>query len=71
MYCHVEERATLWVKLAWMETLFQPVLHHWCNKGCGMFYPICEIEHIKDPLLLNEKSSPCNGSSGFTFSLSE
>ena len=21
---------------------FQPVLHDWCNKGCGMCYPFCE-----------------------------
>ena len=20
---------------------FQPVLHDWCNKGCGMCYPVC------------------------------
>ena len=20
---------------------FQPVLHNWCNKGCGMCYPVC------------------------------
>ena len=27
--------------------------------------------HIKDPLLLTEKSSPCSGSSGFPFSLAQ
>ena len=37
---------------------FQPVLHDWCNKGCGMW----------EPLLL--KSSLCGGS-GFPLSLSE
>ena len=42
---------------------FQPVLHDWCNKGC-------EMVHIKEPLLLIEKSSLCGGS-GFPFSLSE
>ena len=31
---------------------FQPVLHDWCNKGCGMYYPICWMVHIKEPLLL-------------------
>ena len=31
----------------------------WCNKGCGMWYPVCGVVHIKDPLLLIEKSSPC------------
>ena len=47
---------------------FQPVFHDWCNKGCGMCYPVCGVVHIKDPLLLIKKSS---GGSGFPFSLSE
>ena len=42
---------------------FQPVLHDWCNKGCGMCYPVCGMLHIKEPLLLIDKSSPC-GCSG-------
>ena len=42
--------------------LIQPVLHDWCNKGCGMCYPVCEMMHIKEPLLLIRKSSPCGGS---------
>ena len=25
---------------------FQPVLHDWCNKGCGMCYPVYEMVHI-------------------------
>ena len=49
---------------------FQPVLHDWCNKGCGMCYPVCGMVHIKEPLLLIDKSSLCR-SSGFPFSLSE
>ena len=32
------------------------------NKGCGMCYPVCGMVHIKEPLLLIEKSSPCGGS---------
>ena len=40
---------------------FQPVLHDWCNKGCGMCYPVCGMVHIKEPLLLIGKSSPCGG----------
>ena len=36
---------------------FQPVLHDWCNKGRGMCYPVCGMVHIKEPLLLIEKSS--------------
>ena len=49
---------------------FQPVLHDWCNKGRGMRHPVCGIMHIKEPLLLIGKSSPC-GSSGIPFSLFE
>ena len=49
---------------------FQPVLHDWCNKGRGMCYPVCGMVHIKEPLLLIDKSSLCGGS-GFPSSLSE
>ena len=49
---------------------FQPVLHDWCNKGCVMYYPVCGMMHIKEPLLLIGKSSLCGGS-GFPLSLSE
>ena len=48
---------------------FQPVIHDWCNKGRGMCYPVCGMVHIKEPLLLIDKSSLCGGS-GFPFSLS-
>ena len=40
---------------------FQPVLHNWCNKGCGMCYPVCGMVQIKEPLLLIGKSSPYGG----------
>ena len=49
---------------------FQPVLHDWCNKGRGMCYHVCEMVHIKEPLLLIENGSQCGGS-GFPLSLSE
>ena len=49
---------------------FQPVLYDWCNKGPGMYYPVCGMVHIKEPLLLIDKSSLCGGS-GFPLSLSE
>ena len=49
---------------------FQPVFHNWGNKGRGMCYPVCGMVHIKEPLLLIDKSSLCGGS-GFPFSLSE
>ena len=47
-----------WLELSYFS--FQPVFH----KGHGMCYPVCGIVHIKEPLLLIKKSSPC-GSSGF------
>ena len=46
------------------------MLHDWCNKGRGMCYPVCVMVHIKEPLVLIDKSSPCGGSV-FPFSLSE
>ena len=49
---------------------FFPLLHDWCNKGCGMCYPVCGLLHIKEPLLLIGKSNPCD-SRGFPLSLSE
>ena len=44
--------------------------HDWCNKGRGMCYPVCGMMHIKEPLLLIDKSSLCGGNR-FPFSLSE
>ena len=49
---------------------FRPVLHDWCNKGRVMCHPLCGMVHIKEPLLLIGKSSPCVGSR-FPLSLSE
>ena len=54
----------------WGYFSFQPLPHDWCNKGRGMCYPVCGMMHIKEPLLLIEKSSLCGGS-GFPLSLSE
>ena len=31
---------------------FQLVIHDWCNKGCGMCYPVCGMVHITETLLL-------------------
>ena len=44
------------------------VLHDWCNKGRGMCNPVCGMVHIKEPLLLIGKSSPCGGT-GFPLSI--
>ena len=49
---------------------FQPVLQDWCIKGRGMCYSVCGMVHIKEPLLLIDKSS-IYGGSGLPFSLSE
>ena len=38
--------------------------------GFAFFFPVCGMVHIKEPLLLIDKSSLCGGS-GFPFSLSE
>ena len=43
---------------------FQPVVYNWFIKGRGMYCSVYGKVHIKDPLLLIEKSSLC-GSSGF------
>ena len=47
---------------------FQPVLHNWFNKGCGMCNHLCGILHVKEPLLLIGKSSLCGGS-GFPLAI--
>ena len=49
----------------------QQVFHDWCNKSCGMCYPVCGMVYIKYPLLLIVKIGPCSGSSRFPLSLSE
>ena len=41
--------------------MFQPVLHDWCNKGRGMYYPVCGMMHINEPLLLTGMSSYVSG----------
>ena len=40
----------------------EPVVHNWFIKGCGMYCSVYGKVHIKDPLLLIEKSSLCGGS---------
>ena len=34
---------------------FQPVIHDWCNKGRGMYHPVCGMMHIKKKLAANRK----------------
>ena len=36
-------------------------VHNWFIKGCGMYCSVYGKVHIKDPLLLIEKSSLCGG----------
>ena len=45
--------------------LFQPVLHDWCNKGCGMCNPVCGMVHIKEPLLSIKKTVAHVAAAGF------
>ena len=40
----------------------EPVVHNWFIKGRGMYCSVYGKVHIKDPLLLIEKSSLCGGS---------
>ena len=47
---------------------FQPVFQDCCNKGHGVYCPVCGMVRTKYPLLLNRKSSP---NSGIPLSLSE
>ena len=49
---------------------FQLVFYNYCNKGHGMCCPVSGMAHIKEPLLLIGKSSPCGGS-GFPVSMSK
>ena len=49
---------------------FQPVLHDWCNTKAVVCVNLSGMVHIKEPLLLIDKSSLCGGS-GFPLSLSE
>ena len=42
--------------------VIKPVVHDWFIKGRGMYCSVYGKVHIKDPLLLIEKSSLCGGS---------
>ena len=44
---------------------YQPVLNNWCNKGCGMYYPIGGMVHIKCPLLLTKSVAYVVAAAGF------
>ena len=67
-WCHVSLDQTLVVDPKSYFS-FQSVLHDWYNKCRGMYYPVCGMVNINDPLRLIEKSSPCGGSR-FTIYLS-
>ena len=56
------DRSSIAFDLVLFYVCIQPELHDWCNKGRGMCYPVCGMMHIKEPLLLIGKSSPCGGS---------
>ena len=46
-------------------------IHFWCNKGHGVYYPVCGTVHIKEPLLLIGKSSSWSCGIGFLLLPSE
>ena len=48
---------------------FQPMLCSWCKKGWDVYYHVCGMVHIKDPLQVIR--SPWSDSSGFPLSPSE
>ena len=59
----------------WVDPLgyfsLQSVPHDWCKKkGRGMWFSVCGMIHIKEPLLLIGNSSPYGGS-GFPLFLYE
>ena len=43
-------------------------LSYFLFQGRGMCYPVCGMVHIKEPLLLIRKCSPCGGS-GFPLAI--
>ena len=45
-----------------MDALIHLLPHNWYIKGRGMYCSVYGKVHIKDPLLLIEKSSLCGGS---------
>ena len=49
----------LLVKL--VKQFLDPVLHNWCNKDYGMYYPICGMVHIKESLQLIGSRFPTLG----------
>ena len=52
----------LYVFLVMKLTVLEPVVHNWFIKGRDMYCSVYGMVHIKDPLLLIEKSSLCGGS---------
>ena len=56
----VDGAADCWISHSSKDPLsyfsFQPMLHNWCNKVHGMYYPVCDKVHEKEPLLLIGKS---------------
>ena len=66
-HSHVNLGLSNWACMAgafavWAIFPFQPVVYNWSVKGCDISCPACGKVHIKDPLLLIEKSSLCGDS---------
>ena len=54
--------AYIFTPISGMLNLFPYIVHNWFIKGRGMYCSVYGKVHIKDPLLLIEKSSLCGGS---------
>ena len=48
---------------------FQPLLHDWGNKICGMCYLVCGMVQLLELLLLIGKSSSCSSDSRFSLAI--
>ena len=68
-YCRSSGKIYIYVRVCVCINIYI-VFHKWCTKYYGMYCPVCRMVHIKEPMLLINKSSLCGGS-GFPFSLSE
>ena len=44
---------------------FQPLFHVWYNKGLGMYYPVCGMMHMKEPLLCKLETVAHLAAAGF------
>ena len=51
--------------------IHRSLISYSCIKGHGMYYPVCVMMHIKEPLLLTGNSSQISSGTGNPLSLSD